>query len=292
MPEIWILLALSAAVLYGISQAIGKLAIDSLTAPSMVAVNFLVSMPIYILFLFCFLLSLGSFRIGSEYIIFGLVAALLGRAGYYTYLEALERGPVMIVGSITAAYPAIITVLAITLLGESLTSVQAAGVSLVIVSMIGLSFSHGSSKGSTGFTRLSLILSIVTLILWGVWGIFVKLALRELPIVFYLGLYSLVLPPLFYTYIKHKRIPRKQILPKWSLPVIIAVIAVLIGQLALLADTAAVSIGEAAVVFPLIASYPIVMILLAFAFLKERLSRRDISLVFAVIIGIILISTT
>ena len=198
----------------------------------------------------------------------------------------------MIVGSITAAYPAIITVLAITLLGESLTSIQAVGVSLVIMSMIGLSFSHGSSKGSTNFTRLSLILSIVTLILWGVWGIFVKLALRELPIVFYLGLYSLVLPPLFYTYIRYKRIPRKQILPKWSLPVIIAVIAVLIGQLALLADTAAVSLGEAAVVFPLIASYPIVMILLAFAFLKERLSRRDVLLVFAVIIGIILISTT
>jgi len=291
MPEIWILLALSAAVLYGISQAIGKLAIDSLTAPSMVAVNFLVSMPVYILFLFCFLLSLGSFQIGSEYIIFGLVAALLGRAGYYTYLEALERGPVMIVGSITAAYPAIITVLAITLLGESLTSVQAAGVSLVIVSMIGLSFSHGSSNSGTSFTRLSLTLSIVTLVLWGVWGIFVKLALRELPIIFYLGLYSLVLPPLFYTYVRYKRIPRREILPKWSLPVIIAVIAVLIGQLALLADTAAVSLGEAAIVFPLIASYPIVMILLAFAFLKERLSRRDVLLVFAVIIGIILIST-
>jgi len=291
MPEIWVLLALSAAVLYGISQAIGKLAIDSLTAPSMVAVNFLVSMPVCILFFFCFLLSLGSFRIGFEYIIFGLAAALLGRAGYYTYLEALERGPVMMVGSITAAYPAIITVLAITLLGESLTSVQAAGVSLVIVSMIGLSFSHGSSNSGTSFTRLSLILSIVTLVLWGVWGIFVKLALRELPIIFYLGLYSLVLPPLFYTYVRYKRIPRREILPKWSLPVIIAVIAVLIGQLALLADTAAVSLGEAAIVFPLIASYPIVMILLAFAFLKERLSRRDVLLVFAVIIGIILIST-
>jgi len=291
MPEIWVLLALSAAVLYGISQAIGKLAIDSLTAPSMVAVNFLVSMPVCILFFFCFLLSLGSFRIGFEYILFGLAAALLGRAGYYTYLEALERGPVMIVGSITAAYPAIIAVLAITLLGESLTSVQAAGVSLVIVSMIGLSFSHGSSNSGTSFTRLSLTLSIVTLVLWGVWGIFVKLALRELPIIFYLGLYSLVLPPLFYTYVRYKRIPRREILPKWSLPVIIAVIAVLIGQLALLADTAAVSLGEAAIVFPLIASYPIVMILLAFAFLKERLSRRDVLLVFAVIIGIILIST-
>lgn len=109
---------------------------------------------------------------------------------------------------------------------------------------------------------------------------------------FYLGLYSLVLPPLFLTYLKYKRIPREQILPKWSLPVIIAVIAVLVGQLGLFADTAAVSIGEAAVVFPLIASYPIVMILLAFAFLKERLSRRDILLVFAVIIGIVLISTT
>ena len=183
-------------------------------------------------------------------------------------------------------------ILAITLLGESLTAIQGVGVSIVIVSMIGLSFSHSSSKGDTTFTRLSLIFSIITLILWGVWGIFVKLALRELPIVFYLGLYSLVLPPLFLIYLRYKGIPRKQVLPKWSLPVIIAVIAVLIGQLALLADTAAVSLGEAAVVFPLIASYPIVMILLAFAFLKERLSRRDVSLVFAVIIGIILISTT
>jgi len=292
MPEIWVLLALSAVVLYGISQVIGKLAIDSLAAPTMVAVNFLVSMPVYLLFFLCFLLSLGSFQIGSEYIIFGLVAALLGRAGYYTYLEALERGPVMIVGSITAAYPAIITILAITLLGESLTAIQGVGVVIIIISMIGLSFSHGSSKGGTSFTRLSLILSIATLILWGVWGIFVKLALRELPIMFYLGLYSLVLPPLFFTYFRYKRIPFKQVLPKWSLPVIIAVIAVLIGQLALLADTAAVSLGEAAVVFPLIASYPVVMILLAFAFLKERLSRRDVSLVFTVIIGIILISTT
>ncbi len=288
MPEIWVLLALSAVVLYGVSQVIGKLAIDSIAAPSMVAVNFLVSMPVYLIFFLCFLLSLGSFQIGPEYIVFGIVAALLGRAGYYTYLEALERGPVMIVGSITAAYPAIITILAITLLGESLSAIQSVGVSIVV----GLSFSHGGSKSASGFTRLSLILSIITLVLWGVWGIFVKLALRELPVVFYLGLYSLVLPPLFFTYVRYKGIPRDQVLPRWSPPVVIAMIAVLIGTLALLADTAAVSLGEAAIVFPLIASYPIVMILLAFAFLKERLSKRDICLVFAVIAGIILISTT
>lgn len=179
MPEIWVLLALSAVILYGASQVIGKLAIDSLAAPTMVAVNFLVSMPVYLLFFLCFLLSLGSFRVGFEYIIFGLVAALLGRAGYYTYLEALERGPVMIVGSVTAAYPAIITILAITLLGESLTTIQGVGVSIVIISMIGLSFSHSVSKGGTIFSRLSLILSILTLVLWGVWGIFVKLALKD-----------------------------------------------------------------------------------------------------------------
>lgn len=291
MPETWILLALAAVVLYGVAQVIGKVAIGSLAAPAMVAINFLVTMPIYVLFLLCFIATASSFQVAPVFIVFGLLAAFFGRAGYYTYLEALERGSVTVVGSITAAYPAIITVLAITLLGETLTLLQAAGVGVIILGMVGLSYSHGLSGNAHGLNRQALIMSIITLILWGVWGVFVKLALSALPITYYLGLYALVLPPLFFAYVRHKGISVKGCIPKWSLPVTIAIISVLVGQIALFSDTAAVSLGEAAIVFPLIASYPVVMILLAYVFLKERLSRRDQLLAASVVFGIVMIST-
>jgi transporter family protein len=291
MAADWILIALAAAVLYGVAQAMGKHVIDKLSAPMMVFINFVVTMPIYILFLAAFLLSTGPWMSSIEPILFGLIAALLGRAGYYTYLEAVERGPVMIVGSITAAYPAIITILAITLLHEEITVLQGTGIAVIICGMIGLSLSHGDSAGKSRLSRASLILSLVTLAVWGVWGVFVKLALDVLPIVYYLGLYALVLPPLFYVYARHKRSSGAKLMPKWSVPVIIGVISAEIGQIALFADTTAVSIGDAAIVFPLIASYPIVMILLAYGFLKERLSRRDLLLVAVVVAGILLVST-
>jgi len=278
-------------VFYGIGQALGKHAMGSLAAPSMVVVNFVVTMPIYLAFLAWFIFS-GDFALaGTVAIVYGLAAAFLGRTGYYTYLEAVEKGPVTIVGSITAAYPAIITVLAIVLLGESVTVLQIFGVAVIVGGMIGLSFSHGEEGGKPSLPRISLIFSIATLALWGVWGVFVKLALEVLPIFYYLGLYAIVLPPLFLVYARHKKRIGVRIMPKRSIFVLIAVVAALIGQIGLFADTAAVSTGEAAIVFPLIASYPVVMILIAYAFLKERLTRRDMMFVIAVVAGIVLVST-
>jgi len=284
-------MALLAVFLYGISQVIGKFAIRTLTPPNMVTINFLFTMPVYIaLLLGSFLfIELGDVRL--SYVIMGLLAAVFGRAGYYTYLEALKSGPVMVVGSITAAYPAIITVLAITVLGETITATQGVGITVILLGMIGLSFSRGSTGSISEFTRASLIFSIITLLLWGAWGIFAKVALTELPVLFYLGLYTVVLPPLYLVYIRQKDMPMKSTIPKWSFPVMISIVAVAIGQIGMVADTTAVSLGSAAVVFPLIASYPIVMILLAFIFLKERLSLRDEMLVLAVVLGVVLIST-
>ena len=290
MASEWILIALVAAVLYGVSQVAGKYVIDKLSAPMMVSINFVVTMPIYIVFLIAFILGLGPWLTSIEPVIYGLMAALLGRAGYYLYLEAVERGPVMIVGSITAAYPAIITVLAITLLHEDITMLQGFGIAVITCGMIGISLSHDSSSGRT-LSRTSLILSFLTLAVWGVWGVFVKLALDSLPIIYYLGLYALVLPPLYFVYARQKKASGVQMIPKWSRPVMIAAVAAGIGQVGLLADTTAVSLGEAAIAFPLIASYPIIMILLAYAFLKERLSRRDLLMVATVVAGILMVST-
>ncbi|MGQ9586876.1 MAG: EamA family transporter [Thermoplasmata archaeon] len=202
----------------------------------------------------------------------------------------LAPGAVTMVGSITAAYPAITVVLAVTLLGEELQLVNALGIPIIIASMIGLSLSHGQSAGASGFSRVSLFLSIAALLLWGVGGIFIKAVLSELPLVMYLGLYPLILPPIAFAYLRHKRATKDIFFPKWSVAVIGAVVVAELWQLGYFSETAAVSEGAASIVFPPISAYPVVTIAAARFFLKESLSRTDWLLLVAVIIGIVLTS--
>jgi drug/metabolite transporter (DMT)-like permease len=194
------------------------------------------------------------------------------------------------VGSITAAFPAITAVLAVTLLGEELGAVKALGVLVIVVSMVALSYNHGRGVNGSAFSRSSLVLSVATLVIWGVGGVFIKLALDGLPLIAYLGVYPIILPPIAYAYLRHRKATWRVFLPRWSVPVILAIIVAELWQLGYFAETSAISTGQASIVFPLISAYPIVTIIGARLFLKERLSALEIALILAVVTGIILAS--
>jgi len=291
MFETWVFLALIAVFMYGTSQTIVKVAFKDISVATMILINFITTMPIYATFLVASSLRLEISQLGFQVLLIGLMAALLGRAGYYAYLEALESGPVTIVGSITAAYPAIITILALTVLHESITLAQGIGIILVIGGIVALSYANNGQEGERKLSRKGIFYCAVTLAVWGLWGLFAKMALLVLPIATYLGLYAIALPFVFSGYMLGKKIRISKVFPRWSLPVIIAVISVMIGQLGLFADTAAVSIGNASIVFPLIASYPVVTVIEAQIFLNERLTIKDFALIALVISGIVLVST-
>lgn len=285
-----ILLAFCALMVYGLTQVLSKYALRSLNATSMVAMNVVVSIPLYAIFL-GFVIAFGDLRSYEiEFLIFGLIGASTARGGYYIYMEALERGAVTMVGSVTASYPAITAVLAITILGEDLGPINAVGISIIIASMVGLSWSHGSSTHKSSFSRASLILSLATLAVWGVGGVFIKAALTELPLVVYLALYPFILPPIAFAYLRHKKAEKEVFFPKWTIPIICAVMVAELWQLGYFAETAAVSRGAASIVFPLISAYPVVTIVAARFTLKEKLTTRDWALLAAVVIGILLTS--
>ena len=290
MTDQSIVFALVAVVIYGLTQVIAKAAVGSLDAPTMVAMNFLVSIPIYVFLLACSLVMYGEYLEHMEYVAYGLIGASTARGGYYIYLEALETGSVTMVGSITAAFPAITVVLAVTMLGESLNLVNAIGIVLIIGGMVGLSYSHGRATGSRSMSRMSLMLSVTTMLVWGVGGVFIKLALDELPLIAYLGLYPFILPPVAFAYLRHKRATRAVMFPKWAVPVMGAIVVAELWQLGYFAETSAISTGSAAIVFPLISAYPIVTIVGARLFLKERLSLTDWALLAVVIAGVVLAS--
>ncbi len=290
MIDISVILALTALLIYGLTQVLAKRTVGTINSTSMVAVNFLVSVPIYLVFLAATLLFVDYESMKPEYFVYALIGASTARGGYYIYLEALEKGAVTMVGSVTAAYPAITAVLAITVLGESIGPVNAAGIVVIIASMVGLSYMHGRSSGEHGFSRTALILSIVVLFIWGFGGIFIKLSLSGIPLVAYLAVYPFILPPIAFAYLRHKKATREVMFPKWSIPVMAAAAVAIFWQFGYFAETGAISTGEAAIVFPLVSAYPIVTILGAHLFLKERLSLVDRVLLICVVIGIVMTS--
>src|SRR4030067_2302344 len=119
MAEIWLLLALIAVFLYGTSQVAQKFALSEVPAPSMVTLSLLIAVPIYLVCLLPYLVSGEIFEFDWQTLTIGLAAATFGQVGYYTYLEAAERGPISLVGSVTASYPIMVVVVAVVVLNEA-----------------------------------------------------------------------------------------------------------------------------------------------------------------------------
>jgi len=290
MLDTSVTLALCSLVIYGLTQVLAKAAVRSVNAASMVSVNFLVSIPIYAVFLIATLFLVDPNILKPEYILYSVIGATTARGGYYVYLTALEKGSVTMVGSITAAYPAITATMAVLVLDEELRLANGMGIVVIISSMVALSYVHGRHVGKGGFSRMALILSLTTFLVWGFGGVFIKLALMNIPLIAYLSVYPFVLPPLAFAYLKHEKATREDIFPKWSVPVMAAAAVAILWQLAYFAETGAVSQGAASIIFPIISAYPIVTMIGARAFLDEKLSRIDMLLLGAVMGGIILTS--
>lgn len=290
MLDASVMLALCSLLIYGLTQVLAKAAVRSVNAASMVSVNFLVSVPIYAVFLGATLLLVDRSVLRPEYILYALIGATTARGGYYIYLTALEKGSVTMVGSITAAYPAITATLAVAVLGEQLGPVNGIGIAVIIVSMVALSYVHGQRAGKGGLSRAALVLSLATFLVWGFGGVFIKLALMNIPLIAYLSVYPFILPPLALAYLRHKKATRDVMFPKWSVPVMAAAAVAILWQLAYFAETGAVSQGAASIVFPLISAYPIVTIIGARLLLDERMTGTDWALLGAVMAGIVLTS--
>jgi drug/metabolite transporter (DMT)-like permease len=106
-----------------------------------------------------------------------LLAYILDGLGWLLYFQAIVHGPIAIVGTLSAAYPALTILFARMFLQEQLTWVQYAGVAMVIGGCIGLSYAP-SASGQRIVDPRWIPLSFVALILWGCSSTLLKAAYR------------------------------------------------------------------------------------------------------------------
>jgi len=290
MVQTWLLLALATTILYGISQVAQKKSLVVIPAFGVISLSIVVATPVSIACLAPYVASGEIWDLAPSVIAVAIAAAAFGQFGNYFYLEAVERGSVSIVGSVTAAYPIIVIVAALAFLSETPSRSQLIGVLVVTAAMIALSYMHGRGADSSTYIGKWFPLTMVAVVLYGLCSIFMKVSLNEMPPLLFMGMYAFVIPPTVLGYYRYKGVRLKKIFPSWSASLMIGVIASEVAEIGFICEIFSADLGHASIVFPLIAASPVVVVVLAYAFLKERLTRNETILVALVLAGIIIAS--
>ena len=130
------------------------------------------------------------------------------------------------------------------------------------------------------------IFAIIALLLWGVWGLFPKLATNYLSpasVFVFSGIGNLVVLIGVLAFVNF----RPDLHPRG---VIFAIVAGLVGTLATIPFLYAISKGKASVVVPMASLYPLVTIVLSFLILREPLTLNQGAGIVLALIALLLLA--
>ena len=222
---------------------------------------------------------------GRGFLELGILAYIIDGTGWILYFESIIAGPITIVGTLSAAYPALTVLFARMFLGEQLGALQYAAVTLVIGGCLGLSYSPPDA-GAKILSRRWIPLAFLALICWATSNTIVKHAYSladasEVNLMLYNTIGG-VLSLGVYGFLKGRQGAHRigEYLHSF----------VPMGMMAAgdLGVMIASRYGPISIVVPLTGAYPVVTLAFAALILKERISKLQYGCVGAIIIGMAL----
>lgn len=228
---------------------------------------------------------------GRVFLIVGLAAYVLEGIAWIFYYQSIVYGPISIIGTLSAAYPALTVIFANRFLGETLTPFQFAGVAAIIAGCLSLAWSPGG-PGRPATSRRWMPLAGAALLLWGVTGVLIRYAYAyygdneanvasDANMALFNAVGGLVTLGVFgFIYGRKSATSGRE----WSRSFLPMATMALGGLLALIAYKT----GPASIVSPLSGAYPVVTIGFAWAVLRERPSTLQWAGIAAILAGFVL----
>jgi transporter family protein len=272
MDLLWLPFSIATIMMYGFGQVFAKetrTRVSSANLLIMLGANILVMWSIYwILFH-----EPGSYPLSTWLQAAG--AAALSGAAYITYYESIKHGQVSIVGTIAGAYAPWTVVLALIFLGETMSFGEAAGVILVVASMLVFTYStNGNDSGKRKKTELlGIAFAVCSLFFWGTSAALAKGAISDIGNTNFIGLYALICPTMWVVYwlVREKGKFERPKSNGWILQ--LSMLCFAAGGITLYL---AIQNGNVSIVSPITNLYPLVTIAVAKLRLKEQLTTRQI----------------
>jgi len=221
----------------------------------------------------------------------GFASGLFGTAGNLALFAALnEGGKAAIVFPLTALYPLITVLIAVSFMGERARWIQFVGIAFAIAAVVLLSAEPNSSVSQLeALLHFApwLLYGCVALAMFGLAGVFQKMATNHVSAETAFAMFAGGFIPVSMLICGLKPWPAN--IP--TAPMLWAMVGGLFNGLGVLVTLAAYRKGgKAAVVTPLAALYPVVTVLVAVAFLNEKLNAVQTGGIACAIIGGLLLS--
>lgn len=208
------------------------------------------------------------------------------------YLVAMGMTDASFVLGITSGYPIILQFISTFFLKEPLVPVRLLGSALVLAGILAISWSARTGAEKLRLSPLLILLIVVTTLLWGIWGIFDKIALEAgSPLMAFAGkcLWDVLCLLALWVYLLRARkfeVPRTAGL--W-VPVSISAVCLYLGAFAYLVG---LQLATASYIVSITGCYPLVMYLLALVILKERFNALRLLGILLITMGGIVTHTT
>ncbi|MGE4232913.1 MAG: DMT family transporter [Bacteriovoracia bacterium] len=280
----WLVAAIASLLLYGFAQGLVKKFIAD-APPARFCLYFVFAKMAVNLWFYLSNEHPPSFAPeGMSFFYVALFATILEGTGWILYYESIVVGPISIVGTLSAAYPALTVVFARIFLGEELMHVQYLGVALVIAGSLGLSYAPPDPSAKIR-SKIWIPLAFTALVLWGAQQTIIKYSYRlpnasEVNLSLYnvmggmmtLGLYGLF---------RSKGLGKGMEWVKSFVPM-----AMMAGG-----DLGAIIAyrnGPASIVAPITGAYPVVTLIFASFLLREKITKLQWLCVLLILIGMFL----
>ena len=282
---VWMAPSLIALFLYGIGQGLVKKYIGEVS-PARFCLYFLLAKAIVNLsWFFAHAHPPLLANDGRAFLELGILAYVIDGSGWVLYFESIIAGPITIVGTLSAAYPALTVLFARVFLGEALGSVQYVAVALVIAGCLGLSYSPANADAKR-LSRRWIPLAFAALLCWATSNTIVKHA-YSLPAasevnllvcntvggILSLGVYALLKGRQGSHSVReylHSFVPMGMMAG---------------GDLGVMIAS---RYGPISIVVPLTGAYPVVTLAFAALVLKERISKLQYGCIASIVIGMVL----
>lgn len=220
-------------------------------------------------------------------------SCVIGVSGYLCYFESILEGQVAIVGTISAAYPALVVVGAMLFLGEGLTVHQAMGVVAIIAGVMVLSYEPDPGAAHS-LSKRSLSFALMAFMAWGIWSLTQKVAIEAITPGNMFGFYvvSALTAPVLYAWARRVRPAPSDDGDPTRLIWVVGGLALFLNFIGAISYTFALGDGNASLVVPVTSAYPIITALVAVALLKERVSWVQGVALVVVVAGLVMVGLT
>jgi transporter family protein len=288
--EVWFILAIGVAFLWGSAGVFAKLSTPSL---GVARVALLIAAVEGVMYFSAFLFWRENVPISLSDGILAAASCIIGISGYLCFFESIMEGQVAIAGTISAAYPALTVIGAIVVLSESLTAVQSFGVIAIIGGVIALSYEPNPGT-KHAMNRRSLVFALMAFVLWGFWSLTSKMAIDEIGAgnIFAFYVLSALTAPVLYGWFRRVHPTGLQGSAPTPKVWVLGAVGLALNVSGAWAYSFALGQGSASLVVPISSAYPLITVVMAVIFLRERLGRLHIPALALVLAGLILLGLT